>query len=91
MFPSQNDYNLQFQTNNRRFLFNYYKCLSMTGSFKARISWILINIFFLSFRGGKSYVTDATAAIVIAFSMFLFPSVRPELFGGPRRAGTKLK
>ncbi|XP_065054258.1 Na(+)/citrate cotransporter-like [Rhopilema esculentum] len=36
--------------------------------------------------GGKSYVTDATAAIFIAFSMFLFPSVRPELFGGPRSA-----
>jgi len=34
---------------------------------------------------GKSMVTDATAGICIIFSMFFFPSVRPEMFGGPRR------
>ena len=32
-------------------------------------------------------VTDATAGICIIFSMFFFPSVRPEMFGGPRRKG----
>ena len=32
-------------------------------------------------------VTDATAGICIIFSMFFFPSVRPEMFGGPRREG----
>ena len=32
-------------------------------------------------------VTDGTAGICIAFSMFFFPSVRPEMFGGPRRKG----
>eukprot|EP00112_Aurelia_sp_Birch-Aquarium-sp1_P007095 Seg1775.1 transcript_id=Seg1775.1/GoldUCD/mRNA.D3Y31 product="Solute carrier family 13 member 3" protein_id=Seg1775.1/GoldUCD/D3Y31 len=34
--------------------------------------------------GKKSYVSDSTAAILICFSMFLFPSKRPEIFGGPR-------
>jgi len=35
--------------------------------------------------GKKSYVSDATAAIIICFSMFVFPSERPEVLGGPRR------
>lgn len=33
---------------------------------------------------GKSYVSDATAGILVAFSLFLFPSVRPEMLGGAR-------
>ncbi|XP_065054256.1 Na(+)/citrate cotransporter-like [Rhopilema esculentum] len=35
--------------------------------------------------GKKSYVSDSTAAVIICFSMFVFPAERPEMFGGPRR------
>jgi len=35
---------------------------------------------------GKSYVSDSTAGVIISFSMFLFPSERPEILGGPRRS-----
>ena len=30
-------------------------------------------------------MSDATAAIIICFSMFIFPAERPEILGGPRR------
>lgn len=33
----------------------------------------------------KSLVSDSTAAVIIIFSMFVFPAELPEIFGGPRR------
>ena len=45
--------------------------------------------FLLYLRDDKSYVSDATAAILVVFSMFLFPSVRPEMFGGKRATGKR--
>eukprot|EP00794_Sanderia_malayensis_P007051 gene7051-7843_t len=34
--------------------------------------------------GKRSYVSDSTAGVIICFSMFVFPSVRPQIFGGSR-------
>ena len=47
----------------------------------------LYAVLFFYLRDDKSYVSDATAAILVIFSMFLFPSVRPEMFGGKRATG----
>lgn len=42
------------------------------------------NLFSVLSSRKKSYVSDSTAAILIVFSMFLFPSERPFILGGKR-------
>ncbi|XP_065054257.1 Na(+)/citrate cotransporter-like [Rhopilema esculentum] len=55
------------------------------------LSWILRDPKFIPGWGAlfplgkKSYVSDSTAGVIISFSMFVFPSERPEILGGPRR------
>ena len=56
-------------------------------SFRSQRSLLFFLSPFACFRE-KSYVSDATAAIIICFSMFVFPSERPEVLGGPRRKST---
>ena len=60
---------------------------------KRREDAIAINLVFSFFFFLSSYVRDATVAMIISFSLFVFPSERPRIFApdGSGESGKEMR